>query len=270
MSDKNFMSNNDAVDVLTDYAGAINKRLCQCSTMPTASQLNLNLIVQYVGTTTSNYTNGYFYKCVEGTTSGTYVWQHINTQDIGGFELVISGTLLANGWNSTTKRQTLTFTGYSTDANGVIGVPTNATQTQLEAYSEAHVRVYSTANESITFECENIPEIDLPVTLYIFSSGSIERDDYAKKSIIAAVEATNTATSAHNKDTYFINASNQLVKATSNIAVGDTISASNTTVTTVIDIINALNTEISEKSDEGTVPVNPSSTTGMNIWIETE
>lgn len=36
----------------------------QVSELPTASESNLGNIVQYVGATTENYTNGYFYKCV--------------------------------------------------------------------------------------------------------------------------------------------------------------------------------------------------------------
>ena len=44
----------------------------QYDTMPTASATYENQIVQYTGTTDSNYTNGYFYKCVED--SGVYSW----------------------------------------------------------------------------------------------------------------------------------------------------------------------------------------------------
>jgi hypothetical protein len=53
----------------------------QYSTMPTASADNEGKIYQYVGTTDANYTNGYYYKCVEN--SGSYSWQlveNINDQ----------------------------------------------------------------------------------------------------------------------------------------------------------------------------------------------
>lgn len=44
-------------------------------TMPTASVDLVGTIVQYVGTTTANYTNGYFYKCVsDGAVTPTYSW----------------------------------------------------------------------------------------------------------------------------------------------------------------------------------------------------
>ena len=45
----------------------------QYSTMPTASADNEGKIYQYVGTTDANYTNGYYYKCVENNAS--YSWQ---------------------------------------------------------------------------------------------------------------------------------------------------------------------------------------------------
>lgn len=50
----------------------------QASTMPVADAKILGKIIQYVGTTDSSYTNGYFYKCTES--SGTYTWQNINVQ----------------------------------------------------------------------------------------------------------------------------------------------------------------------------------------------
>ena len=49
----------------------------QVDTMPTASADELGNIYQYVGTTTSTYTNGMFYKCI--TDGVTYSWQYIPT-----------------------------------------------------------------------------------------------------------------------------------------------------------------------------------------------
>ena len=43
----------------------------QFSNMPEASSTNEGMIVQYVGETDSNYTNGYFYKCVDNGSSAT-------------------------------------------------------------------------------------------------------------------------------------------------------------------------------------------------------
>ena len=51
----------------------------QVNTMPTADSTQLNKIYQYIGATDTNYTNGYFYKCIfDGV---NYKWQVIPTQD---------------------------------------------------------------------------------------------------------------------------------------------------------------------------------------------
>ena len=54
----------------------------QVNTIPQASQDLLNAIVQYVGVTTQDYTNGYFYKCVYK--DGNYVWQNQPVQKGNG------------------------------------------------------------------------------------------------------------------------------------------------------------------------------------------
>ena len=59
--------------------------IIQYSTMPTADSTTVGKIVQYTGTTTQDYTNGYFYI---GTTDGesvpTYSWENIEVQAGGG------------------------------------------------------------------------------------------------------------------------------------------------------------------------------------------
>ena len=50
--------------------------------MPTAEASLEGAILQYVGETTSTYDNGHFYKCVAGTTAGTFEWKEINVVDI--------------------------------------------------------------------------------------------------------------------------------------------------------------------------------------------
>lgn len=55
------------------------KVLPQYDTMPTPSSSNEGQILQYIGTTTSNYTNGYFYECIND--SGVYKWVEKLVQD---------------------------------------------------------------------------------------------------------------------------------------------------------------------------------------------
>ena len=53
--------------------------LPQYDTMPTPSATNEGQILQYIGTTTSNFTNGYFYQCIND--SGVYKWVEKLVQD---------------------------------------------------------------------------------------------------------------------------------------------------------------------------------------------
>lgn len=55
----------------------------QTDTIPTASSILVGVIVQYIGDTTSDYINGYFYKCSEdtSTTPSTYSWVNVKVQD---------------------------------------------------------------------------------------------------------------------------------------------------------------------------------------------
>lgn len=69
-----------------DYNPATKKyvddNIVKKSTLPTASSSNLGAIYQYTGTTDSNYTNGYFYKCVsDGANPATYSWVAIEVQE---------------------------------------------------------------------------------------------------------------------------------------------------------------------------------------------
>lgn len=62
-----------------DITGSGNVDIVQVSTLPTASSDNVGVIYQYIGITTTDYTQGYFYQCVEN--SGTYSWENIQVQE---------------------------------------------------------------------------------------------------------------------------------------------------------------------------------------------
>ncbi len=66
----------------------------QVSSMPTASSTLLGKIRQFVGTTTNDFTNGYFYKCVEGSTSGTYEWVAVDVLDLSNKQDIIQVTTM--------------------------------------------------------------------------------------------------------------------------------------------------------------------------------
>ena len=80
-----------AYNVSNDYTPAHKKyvddnkgQTIQYETMPTASADYLGKIVQYTGTTDSNYTNGYFYVCISETENDvtTYSWSNIEVQNM--------------------------------------------------------------------------------------------------------------------------------------------------------------------------------------------
>lgn len=147
----------------------------QVATLPTASSPEVGKIYQYIGTTNGIYTSGYFYECVYE--SGSYSWKQKDVQPAssgggsgsgsgGGAGISIDATLLASGWNSSTKQQTLTFASYESTMGGVIGMPISATDAQKAAYADAAIDVVSQSGTSFTFHCEKVPSVDLPVTLY--------------------------------------------------------------------------------------------------------
>lgn len=74
--------------------------IIQYSTMPTASSSTVGKIIQFTGTTTQDYTNGYFYIGTED--NGTYAWENINVQagSSGEAIFVMSGSdyTTANAW----------------------------------------------------------------------------------------------------------------------------------------------------------------------------
>lgn len=85
--------------------------------------------------------------------------------------LSLTQTLTANGWSNNS--QTLTFVGYDATRNGILGVDITATSAQLAEYARCKITATSQSGSTVTFTCENVPTIDLPVTLTT-CSGTIE------------------------------------------------------------------------------------------------
>lgn len=99
-----------------------------------------------------------------------YLWERIDVQPSsgggGGEATIIDGLLEASGWHPTLKTQSIILVGYESSMGGVIGVPSVATKTQKEAYATSKINLVSISGTTFTFECEEIPSVDLPVTLY--------------------------------------------------------------------------------------------------------
>ena len=77
----------------------------QVSSMPTASASELGKVYQYIGSTTSTLTHGYFYECVsDGESTPTYSWSQVEVSK-GGHDIKNNGVAV-------TSRDTMNFTDF--------------------------------------------------------------------------------------------------------------------------------------------------------------
>lgn len=138
--------------ISTSQQTALNAKqdILQFDTMPTASVDNVGAIIQYVGTTTGTYTNGYFYECTED--NGTYSWVAKNVQAGGS-----SGgghTILDPEDTEMTQRANLKFSGDisvtddSTDEETVVA-PHRLTSSEL---SEIMSTLPSPVNRGVVYD----------------------------------------------------------------------------------------------------------------------
>lgn len=72
---------------IADLNSAIDDKedIFRYSSLPSPTSTNVGEIAQYIGTTTVNYINGYYYQCIESPVgSGTYIWVQKNVQPNNG------------------------------------------------------------------------------------------------------------------------------------------------------------------------------------------
>ena len=107
------------------------------------------------------------------------------TPDDGGFYIdsVVSGankririnpkstpvqvTLTAAGWSN--KKQTLSVTGVTANSNGLVSLAQTATDAQRTAAQAAGLRATGQGAGTITFEADEAPTVDLPVSVILFT-----------------------------------------------------------------------------------------------------
>lgn len=121
----------------------------QVDTMPTASADRVGQVVQYKGTTTQNYTHGYFYECVED--NNTYSWEVLPTAATSGGHTILNGSGTAM-----TQRDNLQFIGAtvtddSTNGRTVVDaslttLPINPSASAISGYPAGTIWLV-TANE---------------------------------------------------------------------------------------------------------------------------
>ena len=138
----------------------------QFTVLPTPDATNVGAILQYVGPTDANYTNGYFYECVLD--SGVYSWVQKNVQPSGGgAATMLVGTMLAANWDASNE-QTVTVNGIDSSSNGVIGLLNSATDTEIADARKALITVKTVGTNTISFKCEKKPAGDIGFGVLIF------------------------------------------------------------------------------------------------------
>ena len=85
---------------------------------------------------------------------------------------MITETLVASNWAN--KLQTLNIDGIKETDNGIIGLLNTATQEEVDAASEAIISIKAVSEDQITFECENVPDIDINIGILVLNDGTME------------------------------------------------------------------------------------------------
>ena len=101
------------ISIVQDMSNKIGIQIIQVDTLPVASSSNLGAIYQYVGTTTQNYTNGYFYKCVYN--NPNYEWQEIKVES---GEVYFDQTVTL----STSATTTVTYTSAKITSSSIVDI----------------------------------------------------------------------------------------------------------------------------------------------------
>ena len=132
----------------------------QYSTMPTASATNVDQIVQFTGTTDSNYTNGYFYKCVSdgATPTPAYSWEAVQVQakelpDTTGAsqgQVLTLDNTLTPVWQNASGGGVPTITWYNVSSAGSTLTIADTSSAQLVKVYKNGVLLEPTADYSIS------------------------------------------------------------------------------------------------------------------------
>lgn len=115
--------------------------------------------------------------------------------------ITVSITLSSSRWDNSTKTQTVTVNGVSSDETTQLIISTPALVSQT-AYYDAGVICTAQAENSLTFTCENIPTVDLSVYVVIHNPLEVEQNGGIDTS-----DATATASDILSGKTAYVNGS---------------------------------------------------------------
>lgn len=139
----------------TALQGNINLKqdIMQYYDMPVAGQTMNGRVVQFVGTSSSSYTNGFFYKCTYDSGTETYSWVRHNTQPNGLEQVVVTGSEVY----PTTSPSTVTLRNSKVNTN--TGETSQAT-VAFPVASSSQAGVMNTATfDAVQENSENIDSI---------------------------------------------------------------------------------------------------------------
>lgn len=79
----------------------------------------------------------------------------------------VSVTLTAAGWNSSTKKQTVTVPGVLADTSKQVIWVTQTTEAAIDAYLEAGIVPVAQAANAVTLRADTVPTSDIPVNIVV-------------------------------------------------------------------------------------------------------
>jgi len=166
--------------------------IMQYELMPTAGIDYQNKIVQYIGTTTNNYTNGYFYKCVED--DSVYSWENIQVQtsgSSGGNDVFVvtygdtEANLIATGQN---------IVNYYIQNNHF---PTIKVIYDGKEYNTMYWRYYNSTYEFSIYYIEAFDDGDTVGMPYFYYDGKLQIAENSNTHIVSSVTIPKNQTSGN-------------------------------------------------------------------------
>lgn len=303
---KQFMAYDDASAVLGTYANAIKKKVTQYAQEPTVQETVLGDIIQYVGSTTSNFIHGYYYERTQNgferidvqPGSGTIPTSLADLSD-DSTHRTVTDTEKAT-WNGKYKKEeyideahfpvtgdtnveyiaqdtNFTYRWDGTEyvrlnpASGVVLGETSTTAYRGDRGKAAYDHA-TDANKVSSAQASGLYKIAVTDEGHVASVTVVQKSDITGLGI-PGQDTTYTPAAAAPGDI----AANGSTGSSAEYARGDhthgisLATGDNNGQVKVAGVnVNVKGLDTAAYTKQGSIPVNPVDTTGLNIWIETE